>query len=219
MRNLASLTFISLFIAMINLAWADGVTLALSGNDRGALACITCHGRYGEGTPANGFPKLAGLNAQYLRGQLKALANGDRTNVIMTPIAQNLNDTERSEAAHYYAGLKIPVTMAPPVGEMNSASAQLAIQSGEQLAAKGRPAEGLPACFQCHGTGGKGVGTSFPMLAGQSALYIENRLRTWQQEAHPAGPAGIMKGVVSKLSAKDIRDVAAYFSALPANGR
>lgn len=55
---------------MTNLALADGASIALHGNDRGAPECVTCHGAYGEGMPANGFPRLAGLNAGYLKTQL-----------------------------------------------------------------------------------------------------------------------------------------------------
>jgi thiosulfate dehydrogenase len=219
MRPNLAIVLISLVFLPIDLALADGATIALHGNDRGALACITCHGPQGEGTPANGFPKLAGLNAGYLKAQLDAFAKSERNNVIMTPIAQNLNGDERAKAARYYAGLKSPATPPQPASEMNSPRARLEIQEGEQLALKGRRSQDLPACVQCHGPHGVGVGANFPKLAGQVPLYIENRLRALQHEERPIGPAAIMKGVASKLSAKDIQNVAAYFSALPANGR
>ena len=208
--NLAIISLISLaFTAMTNLALADGASIALHGNDRGAPACVTCHGAYGEGMPANGFPRLAGLNAGYLKTQLDAFVNGQRTNALMTPIAQTLSGDERAEVARYFAGLSGPASMAEPVQETNSAGARLAIQ--------GRWSQGLPACMQCHGEMGVGVGTTFPALAGQSSLYIENQLRAWQQGTRVPGPLGLMKVIASKLSAADIHDVAAYFSALPAS--
>lgn len=208
--NLAIISLISLaFTAMTNLALADGASIALHGNDRGAPACVTCHGAYGEGMPANGFPRLAGLNAGYLKTQLDAFVNGQRTNALMTPIAQTLSGDERAEVARYFAGLSGPASMAEPVQETNSAGARLAIQ--------GRWSQGLPACIQCHGEMGVGVGTTFPALAGQSSLYIENQLRAWQQGTRVPGPLGLMKVIASKLSAADIHEVAAYFSALPAS--
>lgn len=208
--NLVIISLISLaFTAMTNLALADGASIALHGNDRGAPACVTCHGAYGEGMPANGFPRLAGLNAGYLKTQLDAFVNGQRTNALMTPIAQTLSGDERAEVARYFAGLSGPASMAEPVQETNSAGARLAIQ--------GRWSQGLPACIQCHGEMGVGVGTTFPALAGQSSLYIENQLRAWQQGTRVPGPLGLMKVIASKLSAADIHDVAAYFSALPAS--
>lgn len=184
---------------------ADGATIALQGNTRGAPACVTCHGAHGEGMPTNGFPRLAGLNAEYLQKQLDAFANGQRANAMMTPIAQTLSADERAELARYYGGLG-SAAATTPVPQPDSAGARLAL--------KGRWSQRLPACVQCHGATGAGVGNVFPALAGQSALYIENQLRGWQQGARSPGPLGLMKAIASKLSAADIRAVAAYFSAL-----
>jgi len=208
--NRAIVSLISLALcATINLALADGLAITLHGNNRGAPACVTCHGAHGEGIPANGFPRLAGLNAGYLQTQLDAFANGQRSNAMMTSVAQTLDGSEREAVARYYAGLSGSTTMTEPVSETNSAGARLANQ--------GRWSQGLPACTQCHGAIGAGVGAIFPALAGQSSLYIENQLHAWQQGTRAAGPLGLMKVVASKLSAADIQAVAAYFSALPAS--
>lgn len=193
----------------IHFAVADDATIVLHGNNRGAPACVTCHGAHGEGIAANGFPRLAGLNAGYLQTQLDAFANGQRTHAMMTPIAQTLSGDERAAVARYYAGLSGSVIVAETVADINSTDARLAIQ--------GRWSQGLPACVQCHGAMGAGVGTTFPALAGQSSLYIENQLRAWQQGTRAPGPLGVMKVIASKLSAADIREVAAYFSALAAS--
>lgn len=195
------------FAAPSRPARADDATIALHGNARGAPACVTCHGAQGEGMPANGFPRLAGLNAGYLQTQLDAFANGRRANAMMTPIAQTLSADERAELARYYGTLSGAGAVATaPVPQPDSVGARLAL--------KGRWSHGLPACVQCHGATGAGVGTVFPALAGQSALYIENQLRGWQQGTRPPGPLGLMKAIASKLSAADIRAVAAYFAAL-----
>jgi cytochrome c553 len=196
------------FTAPTQPARADGATIALHGNARGAPACVTCHGAQGEGMPANGFPRLAGLNAGYLQTQLDAFANGQRVNAMMTPIAQTLGADERAELASYYGRMRNPVGAAKSVAKADSPGARLAL--------KGRWSQGLPACVQCHGATGAGVGNVFPALAGQSALYMENQLHGWQQGARTPGPMGLMKVIASKLSATDIQSVAAYFSALPA---
>ncbi|BBP01323.1 c-type cytochrome [Sulfuriferula nivalis] len=206
--NLTLISLISLALTgMINPALADDATIALHGNDRGTPACMSCHGAHGEGMPANGFPRLAGQNADYLQAQLVALTNGQRFNAMMTPIAKTLNADERATVARYYAGLGSPAGINAAVPETNSVGARLAIQ--------GRWPQGLPACIQCHGAMGVGVGSTFPALAGQSSIYIENQLRAWQQGTRAPGPLGLMKVIASKLSATDIHDVATYFSALP----
>lgn len=205
------LLFVSLLslqlCAMTNWARADGLAITLHGNNRGAAACVSCHGTHGEGMAENGFPRLAGLNAAYLQAQLEAFANGQRSNAMMPAIAQALSHDERVAVANYYADLSDSATMPQPIAAMNSA--------GERLAVQGRWSQSLPACMQCHGALGSGVGSSFPALAGQSSLYIENQLRAWQQGTRAAGPLGLMKVVASKLTVADIRVVALYFSALP----
>ena len=194
---------------MISLALADGFAITLHGNNHGAPACIICHGVHGEGMPANGFPRLAGLNTDYLITQLDAFANGQRSNAMMTPIARTLNKDERAAVAGYYADVNDAVKPYPaPVTEKHPA--------GEHLAIQGRWTQGLPACVQCHGTMGSGVGSAFPALAGQSSLYIENQLRAWQQGTRAPGPLGLMKVIASKLSGTDIHEVALYFAAQPA---
>lgn len=183
---------------------ADGALIAQSGNGRGAPACISCHGVRGEGLPDSGFPHLAGLNSQYLVNQLNAFASGQRAHPMMTPIAQTLTAEERTALAQYYGAMQPAATTSPASVDA----------TGAQLALNGRWSDGLPACAQCHGATGAGVGAVFPALAGQSAHYIETQLRNWQQGTRPPGPLGLMKAVASKLSLKDIRAVAGYFAAL-----
>ena len=202
----ALFTFLSLALITPHAGHAEAVLIAQKGNGRGAPACVTCHGAQGEGIPGSGFPHLASLNSDYLLAQLNAFASGQRANAMMTPIAQTLTADERAELARYYSTLGRPTATAS-VPKPHSAGARLAL--------KGRWSHGLPACVQCHGPNGAGVGDVFPALAGQSALYIENQLRGWQQGTRAPGPMGLMKIVASKLSDADIRSVAAYFSALP----
>lgn len=182
----------------------DAALIAQAGTSRGAPACISCHGARGEGLPDSGLPHLAGLNSQYLLTQLNAFASGQRAHPMMTPIAQILTVEERTALAQYYGAMQPTATASPTnIDAM-----------GARLALDGRWSDGLPACSQCHGATGAGVGAVFPALAGQSAHYIEAQLRNWQQGARPPGPLGLMKTVASKLSPADIRAVAGYFAAL-----
>lgn len=207
--NLTLISLIGLASAgMVNLAFADGAAIVEHGTNHGTPACASCHGAHGEGLAASGFPRLAGMNAGYLQTQLVALAKGQRVNPVMSPIAKSLTAEERAEVAGYYARLTAPATVAGQVR---------ANPAGERLALQGRWQQGLPACIQCHGATGAGVGATFPALAGQSSIYIENQLHAWQQGARAPGPLGLMKVIASKLSATDIHDVAAYFAALPAS--
>lgn len=83
--------------------------------------------------------------------------------------------------------------------------------TGAWLATRGRWSSGLPACAQCHGPGGLGVGETFPPLAGQPAAYISGQLHGWKTGARPPGPMALMPVIASKLSDADIAAVADYY--------
>src|SRR5690606_31392379 len=58
--------------------------LAYGGRDVAPGACEGCHGSGGPG--ADAFPRLAGLDAEYLRESLAAFASGRRRSGVMQPI-------------------------------------------------------------------------------------------------------------------------------------
>jgi cytochrome c553 len=187
----------------------DGATLAHQGNGHGVAPCLACHGADGGGQPAAGFPRLAGLPQAYLRKQLDDFANGSRTNATMQPIATGLSDAERDAVAAYYSAL--PVPSAPPANAPTGDDAQHA----QTLAKRGRWSEGLPACEQCHGPGGIGVGDHFPPLAAQSPMYLSNELHAWQQGSRHNDPLQLMQTVASKLSDSDINAISTWYAAQP----
>lgn len=183
---------------------ADGAAIVLHG--AGSVpACASCHGAQGQGNPQIGAPPLAGEGIDYLREQLAHFAAGWRSNPIMQPIAAGLKPEQRDAAAAYFAGLPAPAPHSLPPG---------AEAAGARLVARGRWSEGLPACAQCHGPEGIGVPPYFPRLAGLPAAYLTAQLQAWQQGHRPPGPLDLMQTVARKLSASDIKDLAAYFAAL-----
>lgn len=184
---------------------ATGSTIAAKGTPGGAAACVSCHGAKGEGNAAAGFPRLAGLAPDYLVGQLDSFAEGKRQNPVMAPIAKQLNPAERKAVAAYYGSLAA-APAAADAGESLKRS-----DNGAWLALRGRWDDNLPACVQCHGPGGAGVGAAFPALAGQSSIYIANQLRAFKTGTRPGGPMNLMKVVASKLSDADITAVADHF--------
>ena len=186
-----------------------GTTLALHGNTRGATACAGCHGADGAGNAAAGFPRLAGLDAGYLHKQLRDFQAGSRKNTVMEPIANALSDAEAQAVAAYYASRTSAVAAAPPATD-----AMQMIARGERIALHGQWENTIPACVSCHGPGGRGVGTHFPALAGQSARYIVAQFEAWRDGSRHNDPLELMKGIAQRLSEPDIAAVAAYFANL-----
>lgn len=186
-----------------------GLSIASKGTAQGATACATCHGPKGEGNAAAGFPRLAGVGRTYLLEQLNAFASGYRKNAVMQPIAKALTAPERTAVALYFS--KLPSPLASPVNDRTDVSPN---DTGAWLATRGRWKDGIPACVQCHGPGGAGVGESFPPLAGQSAAYIETQLHDWKKGLRPPGPFALMIVIAGKLSDGDISAVAKYYAGL-----
>ena len=192
----------------------DAAAIAQHGNGRGAPACQACHGADGAGQAAAGFPRLAGLNAAYLRKQLDDLASGARGSAVMQPIATALSEAERAAVAGYYSALPIPAALARPAAPMPATDS-----AGAQLALRGRWSRQVPACVQCHGPGGVGVGANFPPLAGQSASYLQAQLKAWQQGTRHNDPLQLMQHISKALDDQDITAVATWFAAQPLNAK
>lgn len=209
----SSLSLIAIVIGLLPITTAshaaDGKDIAANGTANGAPACSSCHGEQGEGQPAAGFPRLAGLNATYIEHQLANFQDNSRKNDTMQPVAAALSDDERKAVATYYAGLN-----APKAAEDSAPDPSL-VKAGAAIASVGDWSKGLPACGQCHGTNGLGVGASFPGIAGQSSAYIENELTAWKSGERKNDPMGLMANVAKKLDDNQIKAVAAYYASLP----
>jgi cytochrome c553 len=188
----------------------DAVTIATQGNGKGAAPCMACHGADGGGMAVAGNPRLAGLDAAYLQKQLDDFANGTRTSSIMQATAMALSEDERKALATYYSKRPIPPALAKPAAPMPSADSV-----GAVLAVRGRWDQQVPACVQCHGPDGVGVGEHFPPLGGQSAMYIAAQLRAWQRGTRHNDPLQLMQHLSGALSEQDIQAVAEWFAAQP----
>ena len=68
-------------------------------------------------------------------------------------------------------------------------------------------------CWRCHGVNGTGKGKgAFPSLAGQRAEYLYGSLRAFRDNERFSAT---MSEIAAKLGDNDMREIAAYFAALP----
>lgn len=198
-------------------------------------ACITCHGESGEGNRALGAPRIAGLPAAYIEKQLHDFArNPLQTGVILDPIARDysktprvqvdltvytpgvrrhaamyaaaaaLDDGERHAVAQYFSSLPYHAVALPSDPET--------LERGEDLALRGKPEYGVPACTSCHGPAGRGLGKDFPPLVGLTPEYIIQQLNNWQTGARDNDTMALMRNVSDQLTDGDKVNVAAYFA-------
>jgi cytochrome c553 len=199
----------------IMLAWTGGAPAtdfsgAVSVGPRSANAapCAACHGARGEGMPAAAIPRLAGQSADYLEKQLRNYADGSRKSPVMQNFAKGLSESDRMKLSVYYASLT-----APALAQSHPGNAQQ-LSRGHQLAIQGAEAERVQACISCHGPDGSGVPHAAPYLAGQSAEYLANALKAWQQGTRSNDSGQLMASVAGQLSAADITALSIYFSSL-----
>jgi len=182
-----------------------GQRIATQGNDKGASACISCHGANGEGLAAASFPMLAGQGQAYLQKQLADYRAGRRGNPIMQPIASALSDDEAAAVTGYFAAMPAPQ---PAPSTLTPGQAKPA----EKLAVSGDWGRNIPACFACHGPGGRGVAPNFPAIAGQHASYVEAQLNAWKAGTRKNDQDQLMKGVAARMTATEVQAVAAWLA-------
>src|SRR5271169_343561 len=134
-------------------------------------ACEPCHGRQGEGTSNDYFPRLAGKPAGYLMNQLVAFRNGRRRYPPMNYLLEDQADPYLRQIADYFAALR-----PPPVPRAIADVSPTMLARGRSLVTDGDPAHSVPACARCHGPTLTGMQPAIPGLVGLHAKYISAQL-------------------------------------------
>ncbi|MEL7969091.1 c-type cytochrome [Vreelandella neptunia] len=207
---------LSRFGLLIGISLVNGGALAQQGDaERGqaaAATCTACHQADGSGMNVpNGesWPRLAGLNADYIAKQLHDFKAGQRQNATMVTFANMLDDQQIADVAEYYS--QMPVT--PGQGGDEADEALLA--RGQQLAERGDWNAYIVSCQSCHGPGGTGVGSTFPGVASQHAGYISAQLTAWKNETRSNDPQNLMGAIAKRMSDNDIQAVSAWYATQP----
>jgi cytochrome c553 len=174
------------------------------------LACAACHGKQGEGTKNDYFPRLAGKPAGYLMNQLVAFRDGRRRYPPMNYLLEYLPDAYLQKMADYFAALRpAPVQLA--AAEVSASS----LVRGRSLVSEGDPAHGVPPCSGCHGPKLTGMEPAIPGLVGLHASYISAQLGAFRYGTRTAAEPDCMQLVAASLTESDVTAVAAWLASLP----
>lgn len=206
MRFVTALVLVTTLAMLASTTSAAPPSIVTQGSGA-ARACAGCHGVDGAGNAESGVPLLAGLPEAYLTKQIEDFKSGARSNPIMAPIAQALSAGDTESAAKYYASLERPKTKP-------AAADPEVLARGETLATGGAWERNVPACFKCHGEGGRGVAPHFPPLAGQHASYVSAQMKAWRDGARRNDPQQLMKALTDKLTDEEIEAVSQYIASL-----
>lgn len=182
---------------------------AAKGKEVASQTCAACHAPDGNSVAAAN-PKLAGQFPEYLVKQLtnfrpKNGAPPERSNPIMNGMVANLSEVDVRNVAAYYAS--------QPLRPAFARDKDLAAL-GQRIYRGGNTATGVPACAGCHGPDGAGIPAQYPRIAGQFAEYVEAQLNAFKAGARVNDPNGMMRGVVARMSDKEISAVAQYAAGL-----
>jgi cytochrome c553 len=182
-------------------AIAGGGTRPVAVLDTPAAAdCAACHGDAGSAPVSRLIPLLHGQKQDYLVRALREYRARVRPSGYMQPVAAALSDEDIVRLAAYYSGLERP----PPRQQRADAGTG---PSGRSVAAAGLPGENVPACLACHDGA-----SSYPILAGQPAPYLEAQLELWRRGVRGGTAHGaIMTPIAQRLPAEQAAGVARFF--------
>jgi cytochrome c553 len=170
---------------------AKGVTPFLPyehGKEKSA-ACAECHNADGNSTTP-GVPSLAGQQPRYFVVALQEYLHGARKTDPMHALLPLLDKLDMESLALYFASQTPAQRSAPPSGDP---------VAGESLSM---------VCGGCHGPRGLSTDAATATLAGQDPTYLVDAIKSYKKVRQHNG----MRALVSKLSDKDIQDIAAFYA-------
>lgn len=162
--------------------------------------CLLCHGIDGESS-SELFPKLAAQNAAYLARQLANFKSGARKSSAMQDMVKDLSDADMKALGVYFSQ---KAATANEVKDPELAGV------GRYVYHHGNRYSGVAACAGCHGPDAAGS-AELPRLAGQNALYIENRIKYFNAPER-SKDSPVMHAIVARMTELEIKAVAEYLS-------
>lgn len=170
---------------------ADGKQLF---SDKG---CTACHGEDAATPLQEGYPRLAGQNADYLFNQLKDIKGGARANGqtadTMKPIVEDLAEGDMRALADFLATL--PRAQNVP-----------AEHAGKKLYT-------TKTCTACHGKDGiKPIMKTYPVLGGQDKAYLVAQAKDIQAGNRKNGGSNAMQPVMHLVSDQELDAIAEFLA-------
>ena len=167
--------------------------------------CVSCHGKDG-GCCINDAPYIGGQREDYLVNALNEYQQGGRKHEVMSEVVKSISREEIGQLAKYYAEQKAIEWQGagqglPPAMKVNKS----VIEAGRKRST---------SCAACHGPKGISQRSGVPSLAGLPAAYIDKAIHEYNQGIRQNELMLVYKDA---LTDKAIKELAAYYSALPRN--
>lgn len=194
-------------LLMLVLAWA--VPFGVNAYDKDNAIrifkkCALCHSHYGQGIPGGRYPRLAGMDEEYMVQALKDFKEGKRWDTAMSVISglQEMSEADMNEVASYIASINLDehepyFDVHPAVGD---------IKQGEEIFQE--------ECKTCHGKQGEGKPSKgAPFLRGQYGEYVARQIALFQKNDrhHDRDPED---ETFKEYSGEEIKGIVAYLTSL-----
>ncbi|MFU3249822.1 paerucumarin biosynthesis heme-binding protein PvcD [Pseudomonas paraeruginosa] len=174
--------------------------------------CSRCHDDDGNGGPRpnRSYPKLAGLDREYLYKQIYDLKTQRRRNPATNGRGEELSAADVVNVSAWFAAQRMSAgeqTLADPAQR----------ERGRQLFENGLAQRGVPPCVTCHGRAARGLAAlKAPRLAGQWAEYLATQLQRFRDGQR--GNSQTMRAVADGLEDNDIQALTGYLGSLGPQG-
>lgn len=191
------------FALLLVVASTPAVADAERARELATTVCAACHGPDGNSL-APTFPKLAGLQPEYLAKQLNEYLAGKRKNDMMAPVLASLKPEDVEPLAAWFGSQK------PAPGKVEDAGLA---EVGKKIYVDGNPDAGVPACMGCHQEDGTG-NPRFPRIAGQHREYTIEQMTQFKNGARTNDRGRVMRSLAARMREDEMKAVAEYIGGL-----
>jgi len=153
--------------------------------------CAGCHDVFGQGSIEGEYPRLAGLDADYIAKQLSDFKTRKRINIPMIPFANDreLPGDDVLVISEYLSNIQLP-TKLQPVDPENFDALERLEASKRVVNIKDFPGDielgrkfYMDECASCHAKDGFGIKKKkAPQLAGQYSEYLLRQIKLFRTE-------------------------------------
>jgi cytochrome c553 len=191
-------------VMALGLVWAAPA----QGQDAKTIAttvCSACHGEDGNSLVPM-FPKIAGLQEEYIVKQLRDFKSGRRKSDIMAPVVAALKSEDFLPLGSYFSSQKM---------KAGEADDKKLADLGKLVFFDGNEDSGLPACVGCHQAQGAGH-LIYPRIGGQHGTYVSQQLKNFSAGDRSNDVSRFMRVVAKRMTDEEINAVSAYVATLGA---
>ncbi|UCB55289.1 MAG: c-type cytochrome [Thiotrichales bacterium] len=223
MATAAGFLFPLILYSVAAVAAAESDDLEMEYGEEINETCAGCHGEFGQGSLGGEYPRLAGLDAEYIAKQLSDFKQRKRINIPMIPFANDreLPGDDVRVISEYLSNIQLP-TRLEPIDEENFDALERLHASKRVVNISAFPGDidlGRKVydkeCASCHAKDGYGKkDKKAPMLAGQYSEYLLRQVQNYRSGERLHDEDEDDRALFNEISDDVINGMLAYLATL-----